>query len=214
MAKSTGRYLQGNGTFADEKLAQTTLGTANGTDCIGEAWVGDMGWLIIPVDGAQPEGYLTEAGKALFVNAVAYLVAGEKYEAPVVEVATVTLDKTKAELTEAGATVQLTATVAPENATDKAITWTSSDEKVATVDANGLVTAVANGTATITATAANGVKAECVITVKIAVVDGIEAIETVENAVIYTITGKAVQGDVKTLERGIYIINGKKVLVK
>ncbi len=214
MAKENGRYLQGNGTFADEKLAQTTLGTANGADCIGEAWVGDMGWLIIPVDGAQPEGYLTEAGKALFVNAVAYLVAGEKYEAPVVEVATVTLDKTKAELTEAGATVQLTATVAPENAADKAITWTSSDEKVATVDANGLVTAVANGTATITATAANGVKAECVITVKIAVVDGIEAIEAVENAVIYTITGKAVQGDVKTLERGIYIINGKKVLVK
>lgn len=212
MAKETGRYLQQNGTFADEKLAQTTLGTANGADCIGEAWVGDMGWLIIPVDGAQPEGYLTEAGKALFVNAVAYLVAGEKYEAPVVEVATVTLDKTEAELTEAGATVQLTATVAPENATDKAITWTSSDEKVATVDANGLVTAVANGTATITATAANGVKAECVITVNI--VDGIEAIEAVENAVIYTITGKAVQGDVKTLERGIYIINGKKVLVK
>lgn len=134
--------------------------------------------------------------------------------APVVEVATVTLNKVEAELTEAGATVQLTATVAPENATDKAITWTSSDEKVATVDANGLVTAVANGTATITATAANGVKAECVITVKIAVVDGIEAIEAVENAVIYTITGKAVQGDVKTLERGIYIINGKKVLVK
>lgn len=214
MAKETGRYLQGNGTFADEKLAQTTLGTANGADCIGEAWVGDMGWLIIPVDGAQPEGYLTEAGKALFVNAVAYLVAGEKYEAPVVEVATVTLNKVEAELTEAGATVQLTATVAPENATDKAITWTSSDDKVATVDANGLVTAVANGTATITATAANGVKAECVITVKIAVVDGIEAIEAVENAVIYTITGKAVQGDVKTLERGIYIINGKKVLVK
>lgn len=214
MAKSTGRYLQGNGTFANNEPAQTTLGTANGDNCIGEAWFGDMGWLIIPVDGAQPEGYLTEAGKALFVNAVAYLVAGEKYEAPVVEVATVTLDKTKAELTEAGATVQLTATVAPENATDKAITWTSSDEKVATVDANGLVTAVANGTATITATAANGVKAECVITVKIAVVDGIEAIEAVENAVIYTITGKAVQGDVKTLERGIYIINGKKVLVK
>lgn len=214
MAKSNGRYLQSNGQFANNEPAQTTLGTTNGADCIGEAWVGDMGWLIIPVDGAQPEGYLTEAGKALFVNAVAYLVAGEKYEAPVVEVATVTLDKTEAELTEAGATVQLTATVAPENATDKAIKWTSSDEKVATVDANGLVTAVANGTATITATAANGVKAECVITVKIAVVDGIEAIEAVENAVIYTITGKAVQGDVKTLERGIYIINGKKVLVK
>jgi hypothetical protein len=43
---------------------------------------------------------------------------------------------------------------------------------------------------------------------------GIDNIEALENAVIYTITGKRVQGNVKSLESGIYIVNGKKVLVK
>jgi hypothetical protein len=55
-----------------------------------------------------------------------------------------------------GATRQLTATVAPANATNQAVTWSSSDPAVATVDANGLVTAVAAGTATITVTTADG----------------------------------------------------------
>ena len=43
---------------------------------------------------------------------------------------------------------------------------------------------------------------------------GIENIEAIQNAVIYTISGKRVQGDVDSLERGIYIVNGKKVFVK
>ena len=80
--RTSGRYLQGNGSFADETLAQTSLGTTNGSDCIGEVWVGEYGYVIIPVDGAQPEGYLTEDGKQLFVNAVKYLVDGVKYEIP------------------------------------------------------------------------------------------------------------------------------------
>ena len=51
---------------------------------------------------------------------------------------------------------QLTATVAPEDATDKSVTWSSDNEAVATVDENGLVTAVAKGSATITVTTADG----------------------------------------------------------
>ena len=47
----------------------------------------------------------------------------------------------------------LTATVSPDNATDKTVTWTSSNESVAKVSANGLVSAIAEGTAIITATA-------------------------------------------------------------
>ena len=67
-----------------------------------------------------------------------------------------------------GETKTLTATVAPDNATDKTVSWRSEDETVATV-ADGVVTAVAAGTATITATAndGSGVKATCEVTVKI-----------------------------------------------
>ena len=74
----------------------------------------------------------------------------------VIQLATsIALSQTTAELT-AGETLQLTATVQPENATDRTVTWTSSDPAIATVDATGLVTAVAAGTATITATTNDG----------------------------------------------------------
>ena len=69
------------------------------------------------------------------------------------EVEGITLDKTEGILT-AGNTVTLNATVLPEEIADETIvTWTSSDEKVATVDENGKVTAIAAGEATITANA-------------------------------------------------------------
>ena len=62
----------------------------------------------------------------------------------------------------------MTATVQPEDATNKAVTWTSSDSAVATVDQNGVVTALARGTAVITATAADGrgASASCTVTVR------------------------------------------------
>ena len=60
-------------------------------------------------------------------------------------------------------TATLTATVSPDNATDKTVTWTSADEKVATVE-NGVVTAVGNGTTTITAQAGDKT-AVCTVTV-------------------------------------------------
>lgn len=70
---------------------------------------------------------------------------------------------------EVGQTGTLTATVMPDNATDKTVTWTSNNDKVATVAADGTVTAVGEGTATITATAANGKKGACKVTVKVPV---------------------------------------------
>ena len=57
---------------------------------------------------------------------------------------------------EVGQTQQLTATVAPPNATNQDVTWTSSNPSVATVNADGLVTAVAAGSATITVTTDDG----------------------------------------------------------
>ena len=76
----------------------------------------------------------------------------------------ISLNKTEASL-KATETVDLVATILPETTTDKSVTWTSSDEAIATVDADGKVTAVAVGKATITATATSGITATCVITV-------------------------------------------------
>lgn len=73
------------------------------------------------------------------------------------------LDRTSVELTE-GETTTLVATVAPDDATVKMVAWSTSDEAIATVD-NGVVTAVAAGTATITAKAGDK-KATCTVTVK------------------------------------------------
>lgn len=80
MAKETGRYLQGNGSFNDAVgLTQTALAQTNGTDCIGEGWLNGFGYVIVPVDGVQPAGWLTADGEALFVNIANYLIAGEQY---------------------------------------------------------------------------------------------------------------------------------------
>ena len=82
-------------------------------------------------------------------------------------VSSIKLDKTSASILR-GKTVTLKATVSPDDAANKAVAWSSSDKKIATVDAKGVVTGVAKGTATITAKAkdGSGVKATCKITVK------------------------------------------------
>ena len=84
----------------------------------------------------------------------------------VVPVESVSLDKTEYTFNTIGNTLNLTATVLPVDATDKSIEWTSDKEDVATVDANGKVTAKGNGTANITVKTKNQEKtAKCVITV-------------------------------------------------
>ena len=94
-----------------------------------------------------------------------------------IAVTDIKLDKTKLSLTVGDAAVQLTATVVPENATDANVDWSSSDLSVATVDGSGLVTAVAEGTATITAKAGDKT-ATCKVTVKAAApAPGMDAID-------------------------------------
>ena len=109
-------------------------------------------------------------GKVTAVNAgKAIIIAkcgGKTAECAVtvtVPTGSVTLDKTSLSLA-VGETAQLTATVKHDDATDKNVAWTSSDESVAKVD-NGKVTAVKAGKATITAKCC-GKTAECVVTVK------------------------------------------------
>ena len=83
----------------------------------------------------------------------------------------VTLNQTSLTLTSAGQTATLQATVSPSNASNKSVTWTSSNPSVATVDSNGVVTAVSNGTATITVMTSDGSNktATCAVTVNIPV---------------------------------------------
>lgn len=80
-----------------------------------------------------------------------------------IAVTKVTLNKTSAKLYK-GQSITLTATIAPSNATNKAVTWKTSDSSIATVS-GGKVTAKKAGTATITAETVNGIKATCKVTV-------------------------------------------------
>ena len=87
-------------------------------------------------------------------------------KAKAVNVTDVTLDKTELTLTE-GETETLTATVKPDNADNKKVTWSSDKTEVATVDGAGKVTAVKAGEATVTVTTEDGGKtASCKVTVK------------------------------------------------
>jgi len=95
-----------------------------------------------------------------------------------VPVTGVTLDKTTLSFSAIGATETLTATVAPADATNTAVTWTSNNTAVATVD-KGTVTAVGAGSATITVTTTDGNKtATCTVTVVHALITSIDAFAT------------------------------------
>ena len=113
----------------------------------------------------------------------------------IIEVTSVSLDQTKLELTE-GDTATLTASVNPADATDKTLTWTSSDSSVATVSANGEVKAIKAGSTTITVSAANSKTATCVVSVakKIIEVTGL----TLSNTEL-----KMTEGDVATLTASV-----------
>lgn len=137
--------------------------------------------------------------------------AGLSVQKPTVSVTGVTLDKTTAELT-VGETVTLTATVAPDNATNKNVTWSSDNTAVATVDENGKVTAVGEGTATITVTTEDGnFTASCTVTVTAAptvFVGGVGV--TSQNAADVCGDGTvSYDADTKTLTLNGYACNGE-----
>ncbi len=120
--------------------------------------IGEGESLTVP-DGASlnTNGKLTVDGGTLTQNGT--VTGGVTYK-----VTGVSLDKTSLNLNP-GKEGTLTATITPSNATNQNVTWKSSDTKVATVD-NGLVTAVAEGTATITVTTTDGnFQDTCTVTV-------------------------------------------------
>ena len=118
----------------------------------------------------------------------------------------VTLDQSELTI-EKTYTAQLSATITPDDADNRTVTWTSDNEEIATVDENGLVTAVGEGTATITATAndGSGVSASCVVTVTF--IDGIADVETSKVTVFaangrITVSGKEQDDTVSVYDAG------------
>ncbi len=125
------------------------------------------------LDKGQIGASVTFGGEVLALPAQAeadgsLIIAGVRTFAafPAIHPTGVTLNKTELSLT-VGGSEQLTALVAPAEADNKSVTWTSSNTAVATVDAGGNVTAVGAGTATITVTTADGGKtAVCTVNVR------------------------------------------------
>ncbi len=122
-------------------------------------------------------------------NSCFFLVWKKTQEAEV-KVSSVSLNDSSVSLV-VGETVQLRASIQPSNATEKDITWASSKQSVATVSNSGLVTAVAEGSATITASA-GGKSATCSITVSKGVV-------AVTSVALNETTLELTEGDSETL---------------
>lgn len=142
---------------ASTLAAETDITFTIGTDKIAGTLTGDF-------DEAQA----AFAESTIEVSAIVNDVTGS--EPADVAVESVTLNE-EAKTLAPSESFKLSATIAPENATDKNLTWDSSDDSVATVDQEGNVTAVATATdgqtATITVTSANGKTDSCVITIAV-----------------------------------------------
>lgn len=116
------------------------------------------------VKGAYKVAFDNTADKSLS-DIASELVDAPEFTTLPIAVTDVTLNNTTLAL-DTGKTGQLSATVAPSNASNKSVSWSSDTTAVATVDSSGKVTAVKAGTAKITVKTADGAKtATCVLTV-------------------------------------------------
>ncbi|MCK1065080.1 Ig-like domain-containing protein [Pluralibacter gergoviae] len=122
--------------FAGENAGTYLMGYMNTT-----SWSGDFGTSDISTFSGEWKVY--DADTVVFEVADAIAVTG-------VEVTPATVSLV------VGASQQLSGSVLPVDATNKALSWSSSDEEIATVTDNGLVKAIAAGSATITATTSDG----------------------------------------------------------
>ena len=129
---------------------------------------------------------------------------------------TITLDKHAITIAR-GETMQLIATVLPESAASAGVTWTSSNENVATVDNNGIVSAVAAGTATITATTNDPSRQKdmCQVTVVDNVINQISLADVTANSgdtvtVAISLTN---QSEVTGLQADIYLQTGLNFVI-
>jgi len=154
-------------------------------------------------------------GRVLWSNTVVY---GENTDVPVQYLY---MDKTEAYLSDENQ-LQLHAKCIPENASEQALNWSCSDESVATVDMFGNVTKLADGEAIITATTTDGSNLSATCKVVIPEGSGIEdIIAPIDNGVysVYNLQGILLIKTedierIRQLPTGIYIVNGKKILIR
>ncbi len=152
---SVGSSVFGCVTDNGKKVTVTVLGSDTQ---LGSYFIPNSGNItLVGHPGSTAEAYANALGDGK--NLTFKLIGGSEKK----EVGSVTLPATL-EL-RVGETSALTAVILPEDASDKTLTWSSSDENVATVDENGKVTAVKAGNAVITATASNNVSGSCKLTV-------------------------------------------------
>ena len=128
----------------------------------------------------------------------------------VIPVSAIELSQTSITLLE-GEQLKLTATVIPENATDKVVVWSTSNTSVAIVDENGEISAIAEGKATIIAKAGEITSTSVVIVIAASGVE--QLIIDASQLIIYDLQGRRVL-DVENIKGGLYIVNGRKVIMK
>lgn len=121
---------------------------------------------------------------------------------PIIKVSSITISPETATI-EKGDTKRLTAAVLPNDAENKEIEWSSSDTAVATVDANGLVTGVAEGEVTITATAKDGSGVKGIATITVIVPPTSLTFDGKTNQEIYTWWGKEVDLKAEVTPEGV-----------
>ncbi|MGV8084304.1 MAG: Ig-like domain-containing protein [Coriobacteriia bacterium] len=124
------------------------------------AAVGTTVWFAASRDGKAAEN---DGASALSADALRQSETASETPAPV-KVTGVSVDKQTLELV-AGSGASLIATVAPSDAADKTLQWTSTDNAIVSVDQSGNVTAIAKGAADVVASASNGMSARCRVTV-------------------------------------------------
>lgn len=167
MAKAIVAYYQFAANYTDNTM-QLAVGDLNFTYTEGQTWND----ITLPDGvGIDSENHIIYNNRILSYNSSgAWVTADTEIGSPAgyywetIYVDSVTLNQSTLTLTAGGDTATLTATVLPDNATDKTVTWSSDNEAVATV-VDGVVTPVSKGTATITATS-GGKSDTCTVTVR------------------------------------------------
>lgn len=133
-----------------------------GTDVVGTAERGEDGKAKVTIDSLEADtDYQTGTYQVSFANenGESEKVDVLAFKTKPISVTGVTISPKTASV-DVGGTTKLDGTVAPSTATNKSVSYTSSDESVATVSSNGTVTGVAEGQATITVTTQDGSKTD------------------------------------------------------